>query len=152
MLATQTARDFGGQTTQGLTSSVDDEPVALNCFRFSSKKFSFFIASGAALKIRRRILLNSAYFDKSKAAGNRRYRGLGSARPLYGKILRQTAHHFHCKELANYTDWANNLNRIFLFTFCLLPARHGLADICALSTKPSCYRSERTRHEEAGHA
>ncbi|VVO41945.1 hypothetical protein PS704_05952 [Pseudomonas fluorescens] len=39
MLATQTARDFGGQTTQGLTCSVDDKPVALYCFRFSSKSF-----------------------------------------------------------------------------------------------------------------
>ena len=39
VLATQTARDFGGQTTQGLTSSVDDKPVALYCFRFSSKSF-----------------------------------------------------------------------------------------------------------------
>ncbi len=29
VLATQTARDFGGQTTQGLASSVDDKPVAL---------------------------------------------------------------------------------------------------------------------------
>ena len=60
--------------------------------------------------MRRRILLNSAYFDKSKAAGYRRYRGLGSARPLYGKILRQTGHHFHCKELADYTGWENILN------------------------------------------
>ena len=31
--------EFGGQTTQGLTSSVDDKPVALYCFRFSSKIF-----------------------------------------------------------------------------------------------------------------
>ena len=39
VLATQTARDLGGQTTQGLTSSVDDKPVALYCFWFSSKSF-----------------------------------------------------------------------------------------------------------------
>ncbi len=45
VLATQTAGDFSGQTTQSLTSGVDDKPVALNCFRFCSKS----IASGAAL-------------------------------------------------------------------------------------------------------
>ncbi|MNO32298.1 hypothetical protein D3C76_222840 [compost metagenome] len=39
VLATQTASDFGSQTTQGLTSGVNYEPVALYCFRFSSKSF-----------------------------------------------------------------------------------------------------------------
>ena len=38
VLATQTARDFSGQTTQGLTSSINDEPLAFYCFRFSSKR------------------------------------------------------------------------------------------------------------------
>ena len=37
VLATQAASDFGCQTTQGLAGSVDDEPVALDGFRFSSK-------------------------------------------------------------------------------------------------------------------
>src|SRR5471032_2999420 len=49
VLATQTAGDFSGQTTQGLTSGVDDKPVALNCFRFCSKSCHSLIASGAAL-------------------------------------------------------------------------------------------------------
>eukprot|EP01132_Coremiostelium_polycephalum_P021669 gene21671-25721_t len=40
VLATQTAGDFSGQTTQGLTSGVDDKPVALNCFWFCSKSCS----------------------------------------------------------------------------------------------------------------
>ena len=39
VLATQTASDFGSQTTQGLASGVDYEPLALYCFRFSSKVF-----------------------------------------------------------------------------------------------------------------
>src|SRR5690606_17897586 len=39
VLATQTTRDFSGQTTQGLTGSVDDKPVALNGFRFRSISF-----------------------------------------------------------------------------------------------------------------
>jgi hypothetical protein len=38
VLATQTARDFGGQTTQGLTSSVDDNQ-------------SRFTVSGLAVKV-----------------------------------------------------------------------------------------------------
>ncbi len=37
VLATQAASDFGCQTTQGLAGSVDDKPVALDGFRFSSK-------------------------------------------------------------------------------------------------------------------
>src|SRR5690606_24417314 len=39
VFATQTGGDFGSQTTQSLASGVDDVPVALNGFRFSSKSF-----------------------------------------------------------------------------------------------------------------
>ncbi|MCY1416353.1 hypothetical protein D9M71_318580 [compost metagenome] len=39
VLATQTQGDFSSQTTQGLTSSIDDEPVALNGFRFRGESF-----------------------------------------------------------------------------------------------------------------
>lgn len=39
VLATQAGSDLGGQTTQSLTSSVDNVPVALYGFRFSSKRF-----------------------------------------------------------------------------------------------------------------
>ena len=111
VLATQTAGDFSGQTTQGLTSGVDDKPVALNCFRFCSKSCHSLIASGAACKFRRRILLNSAYFDKVKGS---RIQTLSGAR-VGASVQRQDSSAGGAslplqKEVGNYADCEKKFN------------------------------------------